>query len=131
MTHHDATRFYELKHSRQRADEPRRKWFTTTRQDLLVWFDDNEAITAFRLTYEWDGKLFSLHWDAETAFVHSNIDTGDRGGGWSKSSLLTRTKLPPKADLADQFRVQANDIDPRVRDFVAAKLSSLPDGIGD
>jgi len=58
------TRFYEIRNCKQRPDEPDRKWYSTSRQDLIVWFGDDQAVVAFRFAYDVFGKAcsYSLTW---------------------------------------------------------------------
>ena len=42
----------ELKGVQQIADERRRRWFSSTDMDLIVWYDEDDSIAGFELYYD-------------------------------------------------------------------------------
>ena len=118
------TRFYEIKNCKQRPDEPARRWFSTSRQDLIVWFGDESEVVAFRFAYERNFETYSLTWEAGKGIRHDQVDLG-RDVGRPAAPLLTPTGVSPAPNLIEQFTLQSSDLDPAIRDFVIAKLTEL------
>ena len=42
----------EVEHVRQRAGEPRRRWFASDDLDLIVWLDEADRFVGFQLCYD-------------------------------------------------------------------------------
>ena len=42
----------ELKGVQQIADERRRRWFSSTDMDRIVWYDEDDSIAGFELYYD-------------------------------------------------------------------------------
>jgi hypothetical protein len=79
----------EVENARQRAGEPRRRWFTSERLDLIVWSDDAGRPIGFQLCYGKPTAERALTWTPETGFTHTGVDDGqDVGLGHKRSPIL-------------------------------------------
>ncbi len=113
--------FYEIKNCRQRPDEPRRRWFSTAHQDLIVWFGDAERIVGFRYAYDVTDGAFAVTWTTEDGCRYDRLDNGNRPGR-AMSPMLQPTRQTPAADVLRDFRRSCERLEPRMADFVARKL---------
>lgn len=115
------TTFFEIKNCRQRPDEPRRRWFSTQRQDLIVWFGDDERIVGFRYAYTATDGAFAVSWDVAEGCRHDRLDTGERPAR-SMTPMLQPTRRIPGHDVLLDFRRSSQRLEPQLANFVAAKL---------
>lgn len=68
----------ELQGTRQIADELRRRWFSSTDLDLIVWYDESDLISRFELYYDKNVQEHVLIWRAEGGFAHLAVDDGEQ-----------------------------------------------------
>ncbi len=55
---------------RQVRGEARRRWFSSTACDLVVWVDADGAAVGFQLCYDKTGHEHALTWKAGLGFSH-------------------------------------------------------------
>lgn len=115
------TTFYELKNCSQRTDEPRRRWFCTSRQDLIVWFGDGDSIVGFRYAYDREEDVYSLTWTTDNGCQYHRVDTGD-WQGHPRTPLLMQTNREPEFDLVRRFAGASTMMDASVADFVMERI---------
>ena len=118
---HTMTTFYELKNCSQRPDEPRRRWFTTNRQDLIVWLGESGTIVGFRYAYDREDDVYSLSWSTENGCQYSRVDTGDQPGH-PRTPMLMQTRRKPEFDLEHRFARASMNMDPQVARFVQERI---------
>jgi hypothetical protein len=121
---HIMTSFYEIKNCRQRPDEPRRRWFSTRRQDLIVWFGDAERIVGFRYAYDATDGAFAVTWTTENGCRHDRLDAGHQPGR-PMAPLLQPTRQTPGRDVLLDFRRSCGRLESTLADFVAKKAGFL------
>lgn len=80
----------EVPKVRQIAGEPRRRWFCSRDLDLIVWLDQRDAPTGFQLCYDKAGRERALTWRPRYGYDHAAVDSGEYGGGQSKSTPILR-----------------------------------------
>ena len=68
----------ELKSVQQIADERRRRWFSSTDMDLIVWYDDGGSIAGFELYYDKNIREHVFIWSADRGFTHLAVDDGEQ-----------------------------------------------------
>jgi hypothetical protein len=78
----------EFPNVRQRADEPRRRWFQADDEDLIVWFDADDRIVGFQLCYDRAQGERALTWDENAGYSHMRVDDGEAIGKVRKSSPI-------------------------------------------
>ena len=115
------TTFYELKNCSQRPDEPRRRWFCTERQDLIVWFGEGDSIVGFRYAYDREEDVFSLTWSTEKGCQYHRVDTGD-WQGHPRTPMLMPTRREPEFDLEQRFARASAAMDRDVANFVIERI---------
>jgi hypothetical protein len=75
--------------ARQRAGEPRRRWFSSEELDLIVWLDAAARPTAFQLCYGRPRAEHALTWSPDVGYWHTAVDDGERVGlGYKASPIL-------------------------------------------
>ena len=72
------TALMELKGIQQAADERRRRWFSSTDMDLIVWYDAGDSITGFELYYDKNIREHVFMWSADRGFTHLAVDDGEQ-----------------------------------------------------
>jgi len=114
----------EIIHVRQVPGDPRRRWFSSDDMDLIVWYDDSDALIGFQLCYDKLRSERALRWEPELGYRHMAIDNGE-------SSISPRYKATPilVADghfdarrVADIFTASSRHIPPDIAQFVSLKL---------
>ncbi|MDX1609104.1 MAG: hypothetical protein R3225_03170 [Halofilum sp. (in: g-proteobacteria)] len=117
----------EIPATRQRHDEPARRWFTDERMDLTVWQDRAGEVIAFQLAYDrLDGER-ALEWHRGTGFRHHRVDDGETETGRHKQTpLLIPDGAIPRDRLLAEFRRRAAGLDESLREVVIEALAGLP-----
>ena len=76
----------EVENARQRAGEPRRRWFTSDDLDLIVWSDEAGRPIGFQFCYGRPRSEHALTWSTERGYWHAAVDDGERMGLGHKAS---------------------------------------------
>jgi hypothetical protein len=115
----------EFLNLRQRSDEPRRRWFQSADEDLIVWFGEDDAIVGFQLCYDRSRAERALTWRAGEGYSHMRVDDGEAIGQTRKSTpvLLPDGAFDPQAMLARFLAISA-EVPAEVAQFVRAKIES-------
>jgi len=113
----------EVLNVRQIDGEPRRRWFSDDYFDLIVWFDDDEKILGFQLSYGRFKGEHALIWHRESGYGHYRVDDGEGRPGKPKASpvLLPDGNFDSKG-IAGIFKRESSKIDPLIATLVAEKI---------
>src|SRR5712671_7091134 len=84
----DMDELVEIIHVRQVPGDPRRRWFSSDDMDLIVWYDDSDALIGFQLCYDKLRSERALRWEPEVGYRHTAIDNGE-------SNISPRYKATP------------------------------------
>ena len=68
----------ELKGTQQIAGERRRRWYSSSDMDLIVWYDEGETIAGFELYYDKNIREHVFIWRADRGFAHLAVDDGEQ-----------------------------------------------------
>lgn len=68
----------ELKSTRQISGEHRRRWFSSSDMDLIVWYDDGDGLAGFELYYDKQVREHVFIWRAGSGFAHLAVDDGEQ-----------------------------------------------------
>jgi len=68
----------ELKGIQQTANEGRRRWFSSTDMDLIVWYEEGDSIAGFELYYDKNIREHVFIWRVEKGFTHFAVDDGEQ-----------------------------------------------------
>lgn len=73
---------------RQIPGESRRRWFSSSEFDLIVWYADDLHITGFELCYDKTGFQRSISWRSREGYCHMAVDDGEHGGDRYKATPI-------------------------------------------
>ena len=72
------SRMIELKNAAQATGTGRRRWFSSTDMDLIVWQEDDDTPTRFELYYDKSRREHVMIWRAARGFSHLAVDDGEQ-----------------------------------------------------
>jgi hypothetical protein len=106
----------ELKGSKQITDEHRRRWFSSTDMDLIVWYDEGDSVEGFEFYYDKNVREHVFIWRAESGFTHLAVDDGEQ------KPVLNYKEAP--------ILIPDGQVDPnRIRNLFEASCENLPTGV--
>lgn len=113
----------ELANVRQVPGEPRRRWFQSAQEDLIVWYANDDSILGFQLCYDRHRQERAFTWRRGRGFIHERVDDGEEEGLTYKRMpmLMPDGKFDALATL-ELFEAGAAELPTEVREFVRAKL---------
>jgi len=117
----------EISFVKQERRADRKRWFTDDDWDVYVWNRADGSFSGFQLCYDKTGYQRAFTWMEGQAPAHTAIlEHSNSGGTHDQSSpLLVSDGTADIRGLATSFWQVSRDIDPRVRNHVAAKLREL------
>jgi len=117
---------YEIKRIDQKDPGLKRRWFYDEQMDLLVWFDEEEKIAGFQLSYDKLTNPHTLTWFKNKGYRHNILDIERNKIGRRKGIpiLLLPNGLFEKDKVAEDFKKNSTDIDNQVSKFVYNKILS-------
>ena len=118
---------HEIRNVEQVPGEPRRRWFFSHEQDLLVWFGDESTPVAFQLSYGKYRDERAIRWNAGRGFTHHRVDDGESGPLTSNAPLLVADGEFDAARVLRRFRELAAEVPRDITEFVAARLREHPE----
>jgi hypothetical protein len=69
--------FSEFSNVTQRPGEPRRRWFQSPEEDLIVWYECDGSVWGFQLCYNRKHMERALTWTKEKGYSHLKVDDGE------------------------------------------------------
>ena len=117
----------EIRNVDQVPGEPRRRWFFSHEQDLLVWFDDDAEPAAFQLSYGKYRNEHAIRWKAGKGFAHYGVDDGESGPGVSEAPILVADGAFPASKVLTRFLELSGEMPRDIVAFVAARLREHPE----
>ena len=79
----------ELTHVSQRQGEPKRRWFQSPDEDLIVWYAQDGSILGFQLCYDIRRGERALTWLSGRGYSHERVDDGEVVGlGHKRTPVL-------------------------------------------
>ena len=116
----------EIQNTRQRDDEPARRWFNDETMDLIVWVDDCKAISGYHLTYDKSRAEHALTWDKDQGFLHHKVDDGEgRYAKYKSTPILVADGPVNWVRIAELFRANSEDMDKSVAEFVYSTIIAV------
>jgi hypothetical protein len=106
----------------QREGEPRRRWFTARKLELIVWIAADSTVDGFQLCYSRPGSEYGLTWTREGGYRHDRVDDGERNPTKNRSAVLIASRAFDAAELVRRFHESSGHIDPEIRQLVDEKL---------
>ena len=114
----------EVRPTRQVPGEPRRRWFSSSDLDLIVWCDGADSPVAFQLCYDKGRNERALTWEPSTGLIHSAVDDGESkvGLNYKATPVLEPDGAPDIGRLATRFAADSDGVPTEIVDFVSARL---------
>jgi hypothetical protein len=119
----------ELKNAQQFADERRRRWFSSTNMDLIVWYDESDSIAGFELYYDKNIKEHVLIWEADSGFAHLAVDDGEQKPvlDYKEAPILIPDGHVDPTRIRNLFEGSRENLPAEVATLVLKKLVQYPD----
>lgn len=115
----------EIPDVQQVPGEPRRRWFFSHEQDLIVWFGEDGAPVGFQLSYGKYRNERALRWKTGKGFTHDAVDDGEAGVVKEAAILVEDGYFDANKVLARFLELSA-EMPPDVVAFVSARLRDHP-----
>ena len=113
----------EIINVRQIPGEPRRRWFTDSYFDIIVWVGEDKDIEGFQLCYDKDMNQRALTWNKSSSYKHNRVDVGEVNPLQPKRTpLLVADGMFDSFSVAECFRNESKSIDIDIKKFVYEKL---------
>lgn len=118
---------HEVHNVEQVPGEPRRRWFFSHEQDLMIWFDDDGRPVAFQLSYGKYRNEHAIHWKAEPGFAHYRVDDGESGPLANDAPILMEDGVFAASRVLKRFNELSAEMPREIAEFVAARLREHPE----
>ena len=118
---------HEVRNVYQVPGEPRRRWFFSHEQDLIVWFGEDGTPVGFQLSYGKYRNEHAIRWKAGKGYVHYGVDDGEGAGVVKQAPILVADGVFPAASVLKRFRELAGDMPADIVEFVCARLREHPE----
>ena len=113
----------ELAGVQQDSRGPRRRWFRSSNEDLIVWYADDDSIVGFQLCYDRKQTERALTWRTGAGYAHERVDDGEAVGlAHKRAPILIADGVFDKNTVLEHFLAIADAVPRDIVDFVAAKL---------
>ena len=114
----------EVRPTRQVPGEPRRRWFSSSDLDLIVWCDGADSPVAFQLCYDKGRDERALTWEPSTGLIYSAVDDGEASPGmrYKATPVLEPDAAVDLGRLAARFVADSDGVPADIVDFVSARL---------
>ncbi|MGE0873077.1 MAG: hypothetical protein AB7O31_00235 [Burkholderiales bacterium] len=112
----------EHKNVRQVPGEPKRRWFSSESEDLIIWYAEDETIVGFQLCYDREIGEKALSWWSSTGYTHNRIDDGDATVGRKRLPVLRPDGVFDASAMQRRFSEIAADLPPEIASFVQRSL---------
>jgi len=110
--------FREIEKTQQRPNEPIKRWFSSLNMDLFVWFDGDDEIVSYHLTYNKPHDEKALTWSREKGYLHLGVDDGFRAGKHPGSPLLVKDGVISPLKIIALIKKDRGDLKPRIKNFI-------------
>ena len=104
----------EIPDVEQVPGEPRRRWFFSHEQDLIVWFGADGAPVGFQLAYGKYRHERALRWKAGKGFTHDAVDDGEEKAPRTADVVFEPFVTVWKCRIQPPPGFQARDLPPTV-----------------
>lgn len=84
----ESAMLHEIKNAKKYDEGIRTRWFSDDYFDLVVWYDDDNSMISFQLTYDKYNDPHALTWKLGKGYAHETIDDGENPGRYKQSPIL-------------------------------------------
>lgn len=121
----------ELSSTRQVPGEPRRRWFSSARCDLIVWVRDDESPEGFQFCYDKDTREHALTWSQGRGFIHTAVDPGDNPSRHKGAPILMANGAFDATRILELFQAESRLLPTEFVTLVSGKIRQLAEGAGE
>lgn len=112
----------EIKGLDQKRGELRKRWFTDSNMDLILWINDEDEIVSYHLTYNKPADEKALTWSDEHGFSHFSVDDGARPGRHPASPLLVDDGLFESTNVVAMLKENSDELNPSIVNFIVSGI---------
>jgi len=112
----------EIKETGQKRGEPKKRWFSNSNMDLFVWFNDDDEIISYQLTYNKPNDEKALTWSEEHGFSHLGVDDGARPGKHPASPLLVEDGVFKPSEIISMLKENSGELEPSIENFIVSGI---------
>ncbi len=120
--------FREIKGTKQRSGEPTKRWFSSLNMDLFIWFDDDDEIVSYQLTYNKPHDEKALTWSKDKGYVHLGVDDGSNPGKHPGTPLLVKDGVVSPSSIIKLIRNDQGDLKPWIKNFIVEGIEKYFNG---
>lgn len=115
--------------ARQIRGESKRRWFSDSEWDLIVWQDSAGSVVGFQICYDRTLDEHALTWNRDSGFAHQRIDDGeDRLLHHKQSPILVSDGEVDIRELTSAFVEKSRSMDPELARFIRVQLKRYSSG---
>jgi hypothetical protein len=118
----------EIPNARQVEGEGFRRWFTDDYFDLIVWYEEKNALVGFQLCYDKLGRERALTWTHAHGFQHNRIDAGEVPGSPKMTPIVVADGEFNRDPVAERFRAASAGMERSIAGFVYETLKRYRPG---
>ena len=112
--------------------EPRRRWFQSSEEDLIVWYAADGTFYGFQFCYDRGTSERVLTWRQDQGYAHAKVDDGEAVGlAHKRTPMLVPDGLISRAELLRRFVPIASNLPSDIAHFVQDKLEAYKGGSED
>ncbi len=112
----------EINAVRQIPGEFYRRWFFSSEQDLVVWYDADGNIVGFQLAYDKARQERSIYWKVGKGISHYDVDDGESSPFSNHTPLLSMDGVFDRNRVLREFRGLAGELPEGILVFVENRL---------
>ncbi|MGB1109982.1 MAG: NUDIX hydrolase [Gammaproteobacteria bacterium] len=115
----------EIKNISQKADGPKRRWFTGEDTELTIWLDSADEPTGFQLCFREADKEHALTWQTEQGLEFHCVDGGESTPLRNQSPILVANGQPHWPTINARFKREVEGMDENVRQWMSSHIDKL------
>ena len=113
----------EFANVRQRPGEPRRRWFQSSAEDLIVWYEGDGTFWGFQLCYDRNNMERALTWTKESGYSHLRVDDGEfEGLTMKRTAVLVPDGVFQAKDVLERFLSVSGELPKEIVQLVVDKI---------
>ena len=116
--------FSEFANVTQRPGEPRRRWFQSPEEDLIVWYEGDGSLWGFQLCYDRKNMERALTWTKEKGYSHLRVDDGEIEPLTAKrTAILIPDGVFDAESILEHFLSESEGLPDEIVELVAEKIT--------
>ena len=116
----------EINNTRQIPGEQSRRWFSSTKSDLIVWYNQIKEPVGFQLCYDKNKQEKQFTWKLGGTSNHTAIDAGENVGiNYKQTPIHVADGIPDYNYIKKQFQDESGQLPPEIIKMVIYALSNI------